>query len=371
MRRVAIVGGGPAGAFAAERLASAGVDVLLFDEKLAWEKPCGGGLTCKAYRRYPFLLDAPTPKKHVHEMVFASCGGEVRLRLAAPLLIYSRRELNGMLLDRAARAGASLTRERVVSVERSNGGWRLRTRGGEAGADFVIVATGARNALREFGVERTAAGTLLAMGYFVPARQEHVMVQFFESFEGYIWVFPRCDHLSVGICGRGVPAQALRRRLEQYMEAHGIPVAGAEFYGHLLPAWQPGRFSGDGWIAVGDAAGTVDPITGEGIYYALRSADIAAQALLDSGDPPSRYTSALQADFGDDLDIGAGLAKRFFTGTFARRPVTRRMVQFARYSPRFGRLLEELVCGDQGYTGLRRRCYGELPGMIFDLLRFR
>ena len=56
MKRVAILGGGPAGAFAAEQLASGGLQVRLFDEKLAWEKPCGGGLTYKAYNRYPFLV---------------------------------------------------------------------------------------------------------------------------------------------------------------------------------------------------------------------------------------------------------------------------------------------------------------------------
>jgi len=371
MRRVAVVGGGPAGAFAAERLASAGLEVLLFDEKLAWEKPCGGGLTCKAYRRYPFLLENPTPKRLVHELVFAAAAGEVRLRTGEPLVIYSRRDLNGMLLDRAARAGACLEKERVLRIERAAGGWRLRTRGGEAHADYVIVANGARNALRGLGTEPVSISSLLAMGYFVPARQEHLVVQFFDTFEGYIWVFPRSEHLSVGICGRGEPAHALRRRLEAYMDAHGIPLEGATFYGHLLPTWNPGRFSGDGWMAVGDAAGMVDPITGEGIYYALRSADLAAEALLSSAHPETTYAASVRADFGADLDMGAALARRFFAGTFARRPVTSRMVQFARRSRRFGALLEDLVAGAQGYVDLRRRCYAELPRILLDMVTFR
>jgi flavin-dependent dehydrogenase len=272
-----------------------------------------------------------------------------------------------MLLDRAARAGARLEKERVLGVERAGSTWRLRTRGGEASADFVIVANGARNALRGLGAEPNPAASLLAMGYFVPARQEHLVVQFFDTFEGYIWVFPRSEHLSVGICGRGEPAQSLRRRLEAYMVEHGIPVEGATFYGHLLPTWNPGRFSGDGWMAVGDAAGTVDPITGEGIYYALRSADLAAQALLSGTD----YPASVRADFGRDLDVGAGLAQRFFTGTFARKPVTTRMVQFARRSRRFGALLEDLVAGAQGYIDLRRRCYAELPRILLDMVTFR
>jgi choline dehydrogenase-like flavoprotein len=61
MRKVAVLGGGPAGAFAAEKLARAGLETILLDEKLAWEKPCGGGITYKAYERYPFLRDNDTP----------------------------------------------------------------------------------------------------------------------------------------------------------------------------------------------------------------------------------------------------------------------------------------------------------------------
>ena len=71
-RRIAIVGGGPSGALCAERLASAGFDVTLFDEHLAWEKPCGGGLTHKAVRSYPFLLDGPYPKKSIHRVELIS-----------------------------------------------------------------------------------------------------------------------------------------------------------------------------------------------------------------------------------------------------------------------------------------------------------
>ncbi|MGO9095379.1 MAG: hypothetical protein ACLQGV_09155 [Bryobacteraceae bacterium] len=80
MKRVAVLGGGPAGAFAAERLASAGLATVVLDEKLAWEKPCGGGLTAKAYRRYPFLLDNNLPKRLVSHTVLAAPERESRRR---------------------------------------------------------------------------------------------------------------------------------------------------------------------------------------------------------------------------------------------------------------------------------------------------
>ena len=74
MKLVAVLGGGPAGAFVAEQLAAAGLATVVFDEKLAWEKPCGGGLTYKAYHTYPFLLENDTPKRVVTETVLAAVG---------------------------------------------------------------------------------------------------------------------------------------------------------------------------------------------------------------------------------------------------------------------------------------------------------
>ena len=89
MKTVAVLGGGPAGAFAAEQLANNGLRALVIDEKLAWEKPCGGGLTYKAYSQYPFLIENSTPKKLVRESVLAAPGvGAVSMELSSPLVIY-------------------------------------------------------------------------------------------------------------------------------------------------------------------------------------------------------------------------------------------------------------------------------------------
>ncbi|MDP9054596.1 MAG: NAD(P)/FAD-dependent oxidoreductase, partial [Acidobacteriota bacterium] len=229
--KVAVLGGGPSGAFAAAQLASRGCDTVVFDEKLAWEKPCGGGLTWKAYSQYPFLVENDTPKKIIRQTVLSAPKSKaVTLSLDHPLLIYSRYDLNGLLLDRAQRAGARIEKTRVLNIERRAGGWALRTKSGTLEADYCIVATGARNPLRSFGTELTSNDAMSALGYYIPGERDHIDIQFLPKLEGYIWVFPRCGHLSVGICGKGEPASALRARLERYMEEQGLSKNGASFY---------------------------------------------------------------------------------------------------------------------------------------------
>lgn len=376
MKRVAILGGGPSGSFAAERLARGGLEVVILDEKLAWEKPCGGGLTYKAYDKYPFLLDNDKPKRFVTETFLAAPrAGAARMELRHPLVIYSRYDLNKMLLERAERAGAQIEQTRVLGIDRCASGYRVRTRHGVMDADYCVVAMGARNPLRTVGTQYRAADTMYALGYYVPSDQAHIDIQFLPNLEGYIWVFPRCNHLSVGICGKGESAQSLRARLEAYMRQKDIPYKDARFYGHMLPsleypAWRSNRVAGDRWLAVGDSAGLVDPITGEGLYYAMRSGDLAGQVILEDRAPEEHactYRRLLEHDFVDDLAFGATLAKRVFLDTFLFRTVPTRMVEFMRRSPRFMDLMQDLFAGTQPYLGLRHRLWKNLNGTIHEI----
>ncbi len=378
MKKVAVLGGGPAGSFAAERLARAGLDTIVIDEKLAWEKPCGGGLTYKAYNEYPFLINNDTPKKIVSETYLAAPkAGAVKMNLTQPLVIYSRFDLNRMLLERAEKAGAQVEKTRVLEIERKTDRWLLKTRNGSLDADYCVVATGARNSLRNVGTQWTRSDTMYALGYYVPTEQDHIDIQFLPNLEGYIWVFPRCGHLSVGICGKGEPAQALRSRLEKYMDEKSLRYHGAEFYGHVLPsletpAWKKNRVAGEGWIAVGDAAGLVDPITGEGLYYAMRSGDLASQVILNDAhsltDKVQAYYGLLRRDFAADLEFGATLAKRVFLGRFLFNTVPARMIHFMRRSPLFRELMQDLFAGTQSYSGLKKRLLKNLNGTMSEVL---
>ncbi|MEO5925967.1 MAG: NAD(P)/FAD-dependent oxidoreductase [Bryobacteraceae bacterium] len=378
MKTVAVLGGGPAGASAAERLARSGLKTILFDEKLAWEKPCGGGLTYKAYSEYPYLLENDTPKKLVHETVIgADKAGEAKMMLDHPLVIYSRMDLNRMLLERAERAGTAIEKTRILGIEQRERGWKLQTKCGVAEADFLVVAMGARNSLKSVGTEYCAADTMSALGYYVPAQQERIDIQFLENLEGYIWVFPRAGHLSVGICGKGEPAHVLRTRLERYMDERCIPRKEATFYSHMLPSletsgWKKNRLAGHGWLAVGDAGGLVDPITGEGLFYAIRSGDLASRTVIDDSyglsEKAEAYRAAISQEFVVDLEFAAMLAKRVFLGRFLFKSVPQRMVHFMQKSPRFRGLMQDLFAGTQSYSELRGRLLRNLNGTLQEVL---
>ena len=371
--KVAVLGGGPAGAFAAERLAGFGVETLLFDEKLAWEKPCGGGLTFKAYSQYPFLKDGMTVKKSITESVLAApdCP-PTTLQLDRPILIYSRYDLNSMLLTRAEYAGAEVIQTRVLSAKRTQSQWHLQTKAGGFNADFCIVATGARNPLRDFGTALKPADAMLALGYYAPGDRDRIDLQFLPGLEGYIWVFPRHGHMSVGICGKGEPAASLKQRLHKYMNLHGLSYSPETFYSHLLPAldtpaWSTNRVAGDGWIAVGDAAGLVDPITGEGLYYALRSAELAAGAVLQN-EPDFAYRHSLRTEITEDLEYASRLAGRVFRGTLLRGSIPRRMVQFTNLSPTFRAVIQDLFAGTQPYRSLKLRLLKQRNSIARELV---
>src|SRR6202453_3571845 len=375
MKEIAIVGGGPAGALCGERLASAGFKVTIFDERLAWEKPCGGGLTYKAIEEYPFLLDSPHPKKIIRTAeLISSRGHRARFEMNRPIVIYARKVLNGLLLDRAVAAGCSTICARVTSVNTNAKQVRLTAGGEEQVSDFVVLAAGARNQLLPGTTALGAMDLEVTLGYFVPTEEDIIKVKFLKEFEGYLWSFPRADHLSVGICAKmgQNPTQQLRRHLDEFVREENICMDHARFYSHVLPSPEAQtirgrRIAGRNWAMAGDAAACVDPITGEGLYYALRSGDLLAQALIEG--QPQAYPEKLRSAFSADLEFAANLARKLFRGTFLGAAITTRMVQMLNYSPTFRDLIRDVFSGSQDYRTLKRRLWDQFGISIAELAR--
>lgn len=365
---IAIIGGGPAGSTAAEKLAEglglrgpggSAHRVQVFEEKIGWEKPCGGGLSFKALQRYPFLQQAASGGNFLWDAEFSAASGTaMQFRLRSPIAVYSRATLNQLLLRRAEQAGAEVLPDRIIGLRRRSAGWELQGRNRTYHADFILLAAGARNRLRQVLAPNFGARDyMLTFGYFLPGPKDVLRVQFYEDFEGYAWAFPRLDHLSVGICGKvgeeSMPA--LIDRLALFMRAHGFTPDPRRLFSHLLPSlevdsWSGLRLAGPGWALAGDAAGLVDSVTGEGIYYAMRSGELLAQALLEG--LPEVYPQRVRDEFGQALAHGARLARTFYHGRFLGGSVTTRMIEFGSRDRKFQEIVQDLVEGRQFYPGL-------------------
>lgn len=377
MRTIAVVGGGPAGSMTSTKLLQGaakqygGARVLIFEEKPGWEKPCGGGLSHKALKRYPFLREATDLANPVWKMeVYAPGGANASINLREPLAIYSRRELNQLLLERSRRAGAEVIHDRVISAEKTGDRWRLQGRAESYEADYLIVAAGARSSLRnQLAGALKARDFMLTFGYFVPGHEDLLRVEFFANFEGYAWSFPRANHLSVGICGKVGDANMsdLRRNLCEFMNRHGFSTESAPVFSHLLPSlevesWAGIRLEGDGWALAGDAAGLTDPVTGEGLYFALRSGELLAEAVLKG----FSYARRVWDEFGSKLMLGARICPRFYHGEFLGASLTTRMVQLCGRSKTFLNLFQDMVEGSQAYRGLPGRLFRNLPKYLVE-----
>jgi flavin-dependent dehydrogenase len=374
MAEIAVVGGGPSGAMCGEQLARAGHTVDVFDEHLAWEKPCGGGLTHKAIQCFPFLLDNPYPKKLVHSVELISSNDQrATLDMSHPIVIYSRTVLNGMLLNRAAEAGCTVRRSHVISVDTASSKPRYCVEGEWKSADFLVLAAGARNQLlpETRALERDELE--MTQGYFVPQTADAITVKFLPHFEGYIWSFPRCDHLSVGICGSmsSHTSAELRTHLHEFVEKQNISTEGGRFYSHVLPSPKERTLSertvmGKNWALIGDAAAWVDPLTGEGLFYAMKSGELLGKSLAEGC--PEKYPAWVKAAFSAELEFAARIVRRFYRGSFLGTAVTTRMVQFMRRSPVFRQLMGDLFSGTQDYSSLKRRLWGHLGITLSDFI---
>lgn len=408
---VIIVGAGPAGSFAAEKLARAGVRVALLDGRPPGEpKACGGGVTSKALKAWPHLLEAVG--RTIDELdMYSPSGKHLHLQLDEPFAVYSRIAFDTFLRERARQAGAKVFADKVSSrgVKRVGQEWLVRTQSNEEFVcKYLVGADGANSAIaKKLAGPLPPAEMEVAFGYRAPlpgtfskregeraqaAIPAATVVAFLPKWVGYAWAFPRVDHVSFGIATtqdafdhdsldkllwdfmvsyyesyspaagnritnapmhiwkeqtRDPQVESLRARLEQVAERYAARIPG------LAPrTWDTRKACGEDWALLGDAAGFADPVTGEGIYYALRSAELFANA-YSAGDPLS-YESAWRKDFGAELKRASQMRRRFY-GNFWGAPFTDRMIDFARGHRGIRKVLGQLVAGDQGYVNLKKK----------------
>ena len=323
----AVIGAGPAGSLTAFRLASAGARILLADKaRFPRDKPCGGGLTLRAVKELPFSVTPVVEDVVTRVECRLNYGRSFTRGEGALALMTQRSRLDHFLVERAVEAGAEFRDNVRLDPE-------------AIAADVIVAADGANGTTaRAFGMAGDVVHGVALEGNVSHARVNkkryagRMVLEFGVVPGGYAWVFPKGDHVNVGVGGWSSIGPAARDLLRTLCEHHGLDVADVtNVRGHRLPMRRPAmRLAAERVLLVGDAAGLVDPVSGDGMYEAFVSARLAAEAIL-AGDLPA-YEARLRREL-DGLRAagwGAKLAlDRFPRLTFAimRLPPTWRAIR--------------------------------------------
>ena len=288
-----VVGAGPAGSTCAHRLASAGASVVVLDRaRFPRDKPCGGGVTGRAARLLPFAIDPVVEDVVTSVRMRLRFGGWVERGDGKPLVLMTQRiRLDAYLLEQAADAGAEV--RDGVKVEHAQAGPEgvELTAGGERLHAATLVGADGVNGIcgRALGLGgNQAIGVAIEgnVGYDRLRTDDYrgcAVLELGVVPGGYGWVFPKGDHVNVGLGGWEREGPKLRERLRDLCKAHGISYDDLEgLRGYRLPLRSPGSALARGRAAVvGDAAGLVDPVSGDGMFEAFLSGKLASEAVLD------------------------------------------------------------------------------------------
>ena len=405
---VIVVGAGPAGATAARRLARAGMRVLIVERYgLPRQKPCGGGISTRVLSRFDWLPDSlpRIPTNPITSLYLEGPSGEVfRTQAPAPVVILIRRiEFDHLLASLALEAGARLLAPAAIAQARQDAdGVTLRTRDGrELRAPMVIAADGVNSVVaRRLGMNPgwPAASLALDMMEETPvtalrtAEPDTLSVFYgYGGAHGYAYIFPKPAHVNVGI-GYVLPYFRERVDLAPYdlqqqfvaeLKARGLMEGESQrrhFTPFLIPIGGPLATTAEGRVLLaGDAGGFVNGFSAEGIYYAMVTGELAADAILGSqrqgAVSPARatraYVRAWRHEIGAELRDSVLIQKYLF-------PHPERMdrvVRGARTRPVFPETLVDYASGRLSYRAARRRMLWHfprlLPRLVWSAIRVR
>jgi len=418
---VVVVGAGPAGATAARALASAGIAVRLLDRSaFPRNKPCGGGISARVLKRFPYLVRAlPRIAAHrVSRLYLEGPGGRATTIVArGPAALMIRRvEFDALLVSLAVDAGAELTTGAdIVQVCEDHERVTLTTRkGNQFTASAVIAADGVNSVVaRRLGInkgwpasavaldmmEETPRALLrdldpetlwVAYGYSPEERDGSRGVEALRhaagdarqraSAEGYAYVFPKRDHVNVGIgyvlshfreAIDAAPYDVQRRFVERLRE-RGVLVGESvreHFTPALIPIGGPLRHTGRGRVLLaGDAGGFVNAVTAEGIYYAMVTGELAAHAVRRSTAVSKLariYRRACDHEIGAELRDSVRIQRYLFAD--GRRIA--RLVDGAHRERAAVDLVVDFVKGSRSYRDLRRRILSRSPYLLLSFVR--
>jgi geranylgeranyl reductase family protein len=372
---VIVVGAGPAGATLAYELALQGIDVLILEkERLPRYKACAGGITVKTANLLGFDFSSVTRDTVRGAKVAYGARRSFTKSYAQPLIhMVMRDEFDQLLVQRAREAGAALAdNERVDQVQIAEQGVKVETANRILSARVMVGADGARSTVAASAglMQRVDLGIGMEAEISVPGQRlvqwEGLMgLDLGHMRGGYGWVFPKKDHLSVGAGSPLHRAKRLKSGYQAVLKAHGLDgCSDSRIRSHWLPVRREGMAIQSGrCLLLGDAAGLVDPVTGEGIYNAVRSARIAAPVienyLKGSSSNLQEYEATVDKQIMPELKAARALARGFaWLPGFVFTAVE--------HNDRLWNACCRLLRGEDTYITLKRRL-GPAQ-VIFDLL---
>ena len=397
---VIVAGAGPAGATAALRLACAGVRVLVVERfPLPRQKPCGGGISTRALTRFPWLSESlqQIPHLPVSSLYLEGPSRNVfRMQANGPAVILIRRiEFDDMLISRARAAGATvLAPAAVASAAQDDEGVTLRMRdGGELRARMVIAADGVNGVIaRRLGMNEGWDPAHLALDMMeetpiadLHAAEPETLAVFYGygGAHGYAYIFPKRGHVNVGIGyvlpyfkeRIGVTPYDLQRQFVGDLKTRGLmngESQRAHFTPHHIPIGGPLKTTAKGRVLLaGDAGGFVNGFSAEGIYYAMVSGELAADAIVqahagaDFAAARARrgYVRAWRHEIGGELRDSVLIQKYLLHSP----PRMDRVVRGAIRRPEFSAILVDYASGRISYRTARRRLLWHFPKLLPQL----
>lgn len=369
---VAVVGTGPAGIAAATRLAAAGIRTVILDKEAPPRyKTCGGGIVFRARRLMPVdLTPVAEATFRTAQVALLDSDLEISVTRDVPLVTMTMRApLDALLLEHAVHHGAVLrARCAVVGLERERRDGNtvavnLETSQGQLRVAHVIAADGARASLARLAGWSETRTLIPALEAEIPlagnglsghALRETARFDFDIPPYGYGWVFPKRDHLSVGVLSVRQHRAGLPAVLGEYLARVGLGAPTTmEKHGFVIPVSpRTDGFARDRVYLTGDAAGFADPVTAEGISFSWRSGELAADALLSNGlttgpddSPEDTYERLIAQHLLPELSASRHLAKLLY------RPRMRTWA-FRRFGHRLTETLADVFVGDRTYASL-------------------
>jgi geranylgeranyl reductase family protein len=365
---VVIVGAGPAGAVLAYLLAKAGAEVLLLEKKVFPRyKPCGGGLTKRALDSLPFEVDEVIEERvhTVKAFIENECAFEIYAQQPVISMVM-RDRFDHFLVKKALEAGVHF--QEGVAFQDLRGeveALKVETSSGRVDARFVVGADGVNSRVSQAlglpGPDNVMNAVEAEVYLGDPERLEAFRHSAHFCFgripQGYAWVFPKKDHLSIGVLSRSLTMKKLKRQLFSNLDAGGfspsMEVRALRF--HLVPygSGKKRPLACERGLVVGDATGYLDPITGEGISYAIRGALVASRILQEAMREGYRkledYTRVLGEDIAEDL----ACARTFAGILYGFSNLSSRIIKA--HGSRLAKLHMEVVSGRMTYRDLYRK----------------